>query len=105
MIRGKCLGFTKDLVTFRSGFVEGIHHEMQVVGQRAHAYNFFFICPCERNRKFRPWPGVRIYAPTDELCEERMNLITALGPRPIERMREMANDATKGGGVCQGRTR
>ena len=31
-----------------------------------------------------------------------MNLITALGPRPIERMREMANDATKGGGVGSG---
>jgi len=27
-----------------------------------------------------------------------MNLIATLGPRPIERMREMANDATKGGG-------
>ena len=43
LIRGKGPCFAKDLVTRTCGFIEGVHHEMQVVGQRAHAGDFDFI--------------------------------------------------------------
>jgi hypothetical protein len=37
LIRGESLGLAQDFVSLSSGFVEGIHHEMEVVREGAHA--------------------------------------------------------------------
>lgn len=44
LIRGESLGLAKDLITFRSWLVEGIHHEMKIARQRGHDGDLVLAC-------------------------------------------------------------